>query len=130
VPTTVERQMPRGTVDWNWYARRALPTGQWTSFQCSYSELSHDPEPALRWSLRRDRQDLEPAMDFFVARQLIEGIEDLLRALGPGTARRPGLGELAPPSIAPDWLRLAVEAMAWVREERGLGGAKSLDGLP
>jgi hypothetical protein len=132
VPTTVEREMPRGTVDWNWYARRALPTGRWTSFQCSYSELSNDPElvAALRWTLRRVRQDLEPAVDFVVARQLVDRIEDLLRALGLGPARRPGLGELAPPSIAPEWLRLAVEAMTWVRDERGLGGARSLDGLP
>ena len=132
VPTTVEREIPRGTVDWNWYASRALPTGRWASFQCSYSELSNDPElvAALRWTLRRVRQDLDPAMDFMVARRLVERIEDLLRALGTGPARRPGLGELTPPSIAPEWLRLAIEAIGWVRDERGLGGARSLDGLP
>jgi hypothetical protein len=28
VPTRVEREIPRGTVDWNWYANRALPTGR------------------------------------------------------------------------------------------------------
>ena len=132
VPTTVEREMPRGTVDWNCYAGRALPTGRWTSFQCSYSELSSDPElvAALRWTLRRVGQDLEPAADFLVARRLMERIGDLLRALGPGPARRPGLDGLVAPSVAPEWLRLAVEAMAWVRDERGLGGARSLDGLP
>jgi hypothetical protein len=132
VPTTLEREMPRGTVDWNCYAGRALPTGRWTSFQCSYSELSSDPElvAALRWTLRRVGEDLEPAADFLVARRLMERIGDLLRALGPGPARRPGLSGLVAPSIAPEWLRLAVEAMAWVRDERGLGGARSLDGLP
>jgi hypothetical protein len=30
---------------------------------------------------------------------------------------------------ASEWLRDALEAMAWVAEERGLGGARSLDGL-
>jgi len=30
---------------------------------------------------------------------------------------------------AGEWLRDALEAMAWVAEERGLGGARSLDGL-
>jgi hypothetical protein len=132
VPTTEERQMPRGTVDWNWYAGQALPTGRWTSFRCSYSELSNDPElvAALRWTLRRVGQDLEPAVDFVVARRLLERVENLLRALGPGPARRPGMDELAGPTVAPEWLRLAVEAMAWVRDERGLGGARSLDGLP
>lgn len=132
VPTCAEREMPRGTVDWNWYTRRALPTGRWTSFRCSYSELSNDPElvAALRWTLRRVGQDLEPATHFLVARRLLERIEDLLRALGPGPANRPGFGDLVVPTIAPEWLRLAVEAMAWVRDERGLGGARSLDGLP
>jgi len=60
----------------------------------------------------------------------MERIADLLRALGPGPARRPGLGGLVAPALAPEWLRSAVEAMAWVRDERGLGGARSLDGLP
>jgi hypothetical protein len=80
--------------------------------------------------LRRVGQDLEPAVDFLVARRLLERIGDLLRTLGPGPARRPGVDELAPSTIAPEWLRLAIEAMAWVRDERGLGGARSLDGLP
>ena len=96
-----------------------------------FSELSNDPElvAALRWTLRRVRQDLEPAIDFLVARRLLER-SDLSRALGLGPARRPGLGELLPRSLAPEWLRLAIEAMAWVRDERGLGGARALDGLP
>ena len=124
--------MPRGTVDWNWYAGRAIPTGRWTSFQCSYSELSNDPEltAALRWTLRRVGQDLEAGADFLVARRLMERIGELLRVLGPGPSRRPGLTGLVASPIAPDWLRLGVEAMGWVRDERGLGGARSLDGLP
>jgi hypothetical protein len=132
VQTTVEREMPRGTVNWNLYAGRALPSGKWTSFQCSYSELCNDPElvAALRWTLRRVRQDLEPAIELLVARRLLERIDDLLRELGLGPVRRPGLGELEASTFAPEWLRLAVEAVGWVRDERGLGGARSLDGLP
>ena len=58
----MEREMPRGTVDWNCYAGRALPTGRWTSFQCSYSELSGDPElvAALRWTCPFGKAALDP----------------------------------------------------------------------
>src|SRR5262249_7885651 len=97
VPVMVEREGPRGTVDWNWYSKRALPTGRWTSFRCTYSDLSDDPRlmSALRWTLRRVGQDLEPASDLVIARRLLERIHDLLRRLGPGPAARPaenGLG--------------------------------------
>ena len=53
--------------------------------------------------------------------------DELLLAIGPGTALRPAVQPAVP--AASEWLRDAVEAMAWVAEERGLGGARSLDGL-
>ena len=40
---------------------------------------------------------------------------------------RPGVQPAVP--AASEWLRDALEAMAWVAEERGRGGARSLDGL-
>lgn len=132
VPTKSQLEMPRGTVDWNWYAGRALPTGRWTSFLCSYSELCNDPElsAALRWTLRRVDRDLDVGADSLIARRLKERIGDLLRALGPGPVQRPGISSKLVSSIAPEYLKMAVEAMAWVRDERGLGGARTLDGLP
>jgi hypothetical protein len=131
VPTVAERESPRGTVDWGAYARNSLPSGRWTVFRCAYSDLSDDPDfvAALRWTLRRVRQDLEPSSDVVIARRLLERIEQLLRRLGPGPTQRPRPGELAP-AFGSDWMRMALEAVAWVRDERGLGGARALDGLP
>jgi hypothetical protein len=131
VPQSDDRQMPRGTVDWNWYAGRALPSGRWTSFRCSYSDLSPDPDftAALRWTLGRVRQDLEPTSDAVIARYLLARISYLLGRLGAGPVRRPRPFDPAP-AFVPDRLRLALEAVAWVRDERGLGGAQTLDGLP
>jgi hypothetical protein len=131
VPTVAEREMPRGTVDWGAYARKSLPAGRWAVFRCSYSDLSDDPHlvAALRWTLKRIGQDLEPAVDVVIARRLLEQIDQLLRHLGPGPAQRPRPGDLVP-ALASDWMRMALEAVAWVRDERGLGGARSLDGLP
>jgi hypothetical protein len=60
-------------------------------------------------------------------RFLLRRADELLVAIGPGTALRPGLQPAMP--AASEWLREALEAMAWAAEERGLGGARSLDGL-
>ena len=60
-------------------------------------------------------------------RFLLRRADELLLAIGPGTALRPGVQPAVP--AASEWLRDAIEAMAWVAEERGLGGARSLDGL-
>ena len=43
VPTTGLTQAPRGTVDWNRYARRSIPTGNWTQFPGTWPELRDDP---------------------------------------------------------------------------------------
>jgi hypothetical protein len=121
VPVEDEHASPRRRVDWNDYARLAVPSGRWTTFRCSYSELADNPDLAatLRWTLAR-----------VGVRQLLERIGDLLRRLGPGPARRPSRHVLEPMAILSEWLLLALEAVAWVRDERGLGGATALDGLP
>ena len=131
VPMVAERESPRGTVDWGAYARNSLPSGRWAAFSCSYSDLSDDPGfvAALRWTLKRVGQDLEPTSDTVIARRLLERIEQLLHRLGPGPALRPRAGELTGTFVS-HWMRMAVEAVGWVRDERGLGGPRSLDGLP
>ena len=132
VPVEDERASPRGRVDWNDYARRAVPTGRWTAFRCAYSELADNPDlaAALRWTLTRVGDDLSTVADLVVVRQLLDRIGDLLRRLGPGPSRRPSRHVLEPMAILSEWLLLALEAVAWVRDERGLGGATALDGLP
>ena len=56
-------------------------------------------------------------------RFLLRRADELLLAIGPGTALRPGVQPAVPATS--EWLRDALEAMAWVAEERGLGGARS-----
>jgi hypothetical protein len=60
-------------------------------------------------------------------RFLLRRADELLLAIGPGTALCLGVQPALP--AATQWLRDALEAMAWVAEERGFGGARSLDGL-
>ena len=101
VPTTVEREMPRGTVDWNRYrwpgtSNRAVDFVPVLVFRIKQrSRISRGT--AMDCFPSRGRGISEPAAGYLVARRLMERIEDLLRALGPGPARRPGLGGLVAP---------------------------------
>jgi hypothetical protein len=128
------RETPRGRVDWTDYARRSLPTGHWQQFRCRFPDLQADPWllSTLRWTLRRVATDLEPTSDSVVGRRLIAEAHSLHRQLGPGDERRPGPAELdrfGGDPILGDLVRAALEAIGWVRDERGLGGSRSLDGL-
>lgn len=128
------RETPRGRVDWNAYARRSLPSGYWQRFHCIFPDLQPDPWllAALRWTLRRLAMDLEPTSDAPAGRKLLLETQILLRQLGWGPEQRPANDEirraLSDPLVS-DFLRAALEAVGWIRDERGLGGSRSLDGL-
>ena len=128
------RLSPRGRVDWGDYARRSLPTGHWERFRCSFPDLDEDPWllSALRWTVRRIRRDLEPSADSPISRRLLDEIRGILNRLGPGAEQRPASEDLrrslGDPLLS-GHLHAALEAMGWVRDERGLGGARTLDGL-
>lgn len=123
-----ERETPRGRIDWSRWARQNVPAGRWTTFPCAYPEPALDPLLAanIRWTAGRLRHDLEQAEELEVARELLSRIELVEGIVGAG------------PSTRPEWRRgareasvllEAHEAMGWVAEERGLGGARALDGL-
>jgi len=123
------RSSPRGRVDWTRWASTDLPRGNWTSFPCRFSEPDDDPDliAAVRWTLKRLEDELSPLADSAPARVLLARTLELQSLVGPGVLRRPS------PSWAPvavsEWVSTAVEAMMWIAEERGLGGARTLDGL-
>jgi hypothetical protein len=123
-----ERRSPRGRVDWGTWARVQVPVGRWTALPCEFSDLADDPDlmAAVRWTLHRLDDDLSRESGVGPARLLRARIDALQGAIGEGPAVRPS----APTSPAFDvWAGDAVEAMGWVADERGLGGARELDGL-
>lgn len=135
VETRELRRSPRGRVDWGEYARHQLPTGRWDRLPCRFPDLVDDPWTGaiLRWTLRRLGQDLATSADEVVGRRLLEEVRSLLQRLGPGPFHRPGTEELRRAlgdSLGSAWFTAALEAVGWVTEERGLGGARTLDGLP
>jgi hypothetical protein len=129
VPREEHRTSPRGRVDWARWASQDLPRGRWTAFPCHFSDPDDDPDliAAVRWTLKRLEEELKRVADSAPARVLLGRTGELLTLIGPGVSRRPS------PSWSPvapsEWVSSAVEAMTWVSEERGLGGARTLDGL-
>lgn len=122
------RPSPRGRVDWARWATTQLPSGRWTTLPCRFSEPADDPEllAAVRWTLGRLEDELATFGEAAAARRLQARVADLNARVGPGPARRPR-AELRPGGS--EWLAEAVQAMGWVAEERGLGGARVLDGM-
>lgn len=129
VPRRDVRTSPRGRVDWAAYARHSIGTGRWHHLPCTFSEPEDDPAlmAMIRWTLGQVRDSLVPLAPSAIGQALITQAGELLAEIGPGLSRRP---DVALEGVAPsEWLSAAFEAMYWVSEERGLGGAQTLDGL-
>lgn len=122
------RASPRGRVDWGAWARRDVPSGRWSRLPCRFPEPDDDPHllANVRWTLSRLELSLAPHLASVAGRSLHERVRGLQAELGPGEALRPEPGEAHSPTA---WVSEALEAMGWVREERGLGGSRNLDGL-
>lgn len=128
VPKAEIRPSPRGRVEWQTWARRHVPVGQWTALPCEFSDLADDPElmAGVRWTLARLADDLRADPTSIVTHQLRNWILALQLDVGSGAVRRP-----VRPTVGAldEWVADAVEAMGWVADERGLGGSRELDGL-
>ena len=128
IPRSENRATPRGRVDWGAWARRQVPVGRWTSLPCEFSDLADDPDlmAAVRWTLVRLVDDLRPYAASVPGRLLTERARALQHDIGEGPLRRPST-TVAP--VFEAFVADALEAMGWVADERGLGGARALDGL-
>lgn len=127
---------PRGTIRWPQYARESLPRGRWHHVPCRFPNLASDPllRGAIRWTLERvlleltlaggqDRVALELGNS---AKLLLDRVADV-----PSVYPRP---ELFTRTASTDPLmdhvvRYGLDAIGWVRDERGLGGGQQMDGL-
>ena len=129
VERTEVRFSPRGRIEWAQWVQRDLGKAQWGRLPCTFPDLEVEPElvAAMRWTLARLEQDLASQLDSLTSRAFYERIRLLSHELGPGRSRRPAPWDQA--GTGSGWLAEAYQAMGWVAEERGLGGARSLDGL-
>jgi hypothetical protein len=128
IPRRELRSSPRGRVDWGDWVRSQIPLGRWTSLPCEFSDLADDPDlmANVRWTLARVVDDLRPHATSSIGRRLIERVRAMQLDIGEGPHRRPS-STFAP--VFEAFVADALEAMGWVADERGLGGARALDGL-
>ena len=129
-------QAPRGTIQWQKYLRGSMPSGRWHHLPCRFPDLSSDPDlkGAIRWTLERVLSDLAlVAGEDRVGLGLQNDARRLLELLGnvrtvyprPELVRRMTGGD---PLLA-HTVRAGLEAIGWIRDERGLGGGRQMDGL-
>lgn len=126
---------PRGRILWNRYIAESLVRGQWHHVPCRFPDLGHDPRlrSYARWVLERVHADLvRVGRGDPVAVGLASVAQDLLQTLVDVQPQRPRRHELehwGRRRLGDEALHLGLEAMAWVEEERGLGGGREMDGL-
>lgn len=128
VERSEDRSSPRGHIEWAKWARQHVPSGRWTSLPCCFPDPDDDPEllASVRWTLGHLDDELALLEEATAARVLRARIADLRSTVGPGPAQRPSTWEAGGSS---GWVFDALQAMGWVAEERGLGGARALDGM-
>jgi len=129
-------QAPRGTIRWSRYLRSSLPSGKWHHVPCRFPDLSTDPvlRGAIRWTLERVLQELAIAAgDDRVALGLRVDAMRLLEHVGDVPRVYPRVELMARLSAGDPLLAQVVQsgldAIGWVRDERGLGGGRQMDGL-
>lgn len=127
---------PRGRILWERYLAESLAHGRWDRLPCRFPDLDADPRlrREVRWTVERLHRDLamvggtDPVAAALaaLAARLMEQLVDVMPLMPRRQDLRqaPGAGRLFDEAV-----RRGVEAMAWVVEERGLGGGRELDGL-
>ncbi len=126
---------PRGRILWHRYISESLTRGRWEQLPCRFPDLGHDPLllQYIRWATERVYADLvRVGQADFVAAALAELARRLLAILAGVTPVRPRLPDLtrwANAGLLNDTVYAGLEALAWVEEERGLGGGRELDGI-
>ena len=129
-------QAPRGTIQWSRYLRTSLPSGRWHHVPCRF--------PICRRTLSSEAPSGGPSsgcwrnsgsspVDDRVALGLRTDATRLLEQLGDVARVYPRvelIGRMSggDPLLA-QTVRSGLEAIGWVRDERGLGGGRQMDGL-
>jgi len=102
---------------------------------CRFPDLASDPilRRHIRWALGRVRRELLLVGDDLVALSLAQLALQMLDALSDVAPLMPLRDDLERRSrssgLMDQWLHRGLEAIAWIVDERGLGGGSERDGL-
>ena len=126
---------PRGRILWQRYITESLAKGHWEQLPCRFPDLGHDPilRRYMRWTLEKIYSDLtRVGQADRIALDLANLAQQLLSILAGVLPLRPRPSELQRwerTGFLDDTITKGLEAIAWVEEERGLGGGRQLDGI-
>jgi hypothetical protein len=130
------RTSPRGTILWPRYLRESLPSGRWHQVPCRFPDLSTDPvlKGAIRWTLQRILEELVRVGGTDLVATRLRGdaqrLLDSLQGVVPLYPRQEVLHRVISRDPTLELaLRSGLQAIGWVRDERGLGGGRQTDGL-
>ncbi len=134
--TTEVRPAPRGSINWNQYATRQLPQGNFLSVPCTFPDLRDDRhlKGAIRFAVEKQLRSLETQHEqgAFIHR-LIALAESLWQKVSAVPSRRPERPDvemwLRRPMRTESFLN-GLQAIDWTVEERGLAGLSDLEGIP
>lgn len=130
------RVAPRGSVNWEQYATRQLPSARLLEVPCMFPDLRDDRhlKGAIRLTVERQLRSLETQREHgaFIHRLILFG-EQLLSQVRAVPLYFPPTGILEGwrhrPLEGPAWLE-GLQAIEWTLEERGLAGLSDLEGIP
>lgn len=134
--TSRELPAPKGTVDWERYARVNIAAGRAHRVPCRFPDLRDDSNllSAIHYTLRRQMQSLESQRSYsVVVLRLLELCHELLRYVTHVPPTRPSSLFYVRWSRVPIRTLVmteALEAIEWTADERGLAGLTDLSGLP
>ena len=127
---------PKGTVNWNEYATRRMPSAQFLQLLCTYPDLRDDQKlkAAIHFTLRKQLSGLESQRsNTGIVLPLIELCQSLIRKVANTLPLRPSnemiLAWINRP-LRLETFREGIQAIDWTLEDRGLAGLSDIQGLP
>jgi hypothetical protein len=127
---------PRGSVNWEAYARRQIPRARVSEVPCRFPELQDDRElkGAIRFTLEKQLANLQGqrtagtfVLDLLmICWQLLDRVRNV-----PALVPKPSTLTLwTRGKLRTEAFRRGVDAIEWTVDERGLAGMSDLRGLP
>lgn len=130
------RQMPRGKILWQEYVSKSVVKGNLHEFPCLFPDLNDNIKlkSIIKWALEKIKFSINKVAlydHFSVA--LLDAIEKILSNLIQIKSKIPNSGELEhfvrQNSFPTENFLLGIQAISWVKDDKGLAGQNESDGL-
>jgi 5-methylcytosine-specific restriction endonuclease McrBC regulatory subunit McrC len=130
------RDTPRGKIDWQDYVSHSIPVGKFNKIPCVFPDLNENNilRAFIKWGLERIKFSiLQANANDITSISILTRIESMLNLLKDVQARTPSKNALDSMlknnRISTDSFILGIQALTWIREEKGLAGQREPDGL-